>query len=156
SGWIAGINSGALNGGYQQSTTQLLQYAPDHLSGMNSDELAREEAQYTSVQLSDGATTTATATIRSIRANPANVHAQMDNLEQDSLSSHPNLNTEVSVLNKINASGVFTLRTLKDSNKLLASLLEQQVDLAKQQREVTTNVINADIERRASLAGNLS
>jgi hypothetical protein len=35
-------------------------------------------------------------------------------------------------------------------------LLEQQTILAKQQRESTTNLINADIERRASLAGNLS
>ena len=155
-GWIAGINSGVLGGGYQQSTTQLLQYAPDHLSGMNADELARVKSEYASVELSDGANTTAMATIGSIRGNAANLQTQMANLEQDSLSSDPNLNTEVSVLNKINASGVLTLRTLQDSNKLLASLLEQQVVLAKQQREATTNVINADIERRANLAGNLS
>ena len=59
-----------------------------------------------------------------------------------------NLNTEVSVLNKINAADVLTLRTLQDSNKLLASLLEQQTILAKQQREPTANAINADIARR--------
>ncbi|HXQ36662.1 MAG TPA: hypothetical protein VN843_21805, partial [Anaerolineales bacterium] len=67
-----------------------------------------------------------------------------------------NLNTEVSVLNKINAAGVLTLRTLQDSNKLLASLLEQQTIIAKQQREATTNAINADISRRAKLAGNMA
>jgi len=49
-----------------------------------------------------------------------------------------------------------TLRSIQDSNKLLASLLEQQTVVAKQQREMTTNAINADISRRASLAGNLS
>ena len=49
-----------------------------------------------------------------------------------------------------------TLRTLQDSNKLLASLLEQQTILAKQQREATTNTINADIQRQASLAGNMT
>jgi hypothetical protein len=81
---------------------------------------------------------------------------QIANLEQDSLSSDPNLNTEVSVLNKINAAGVLTLRTLQDSNKLLTSLVEQQTILAKQQREATTNSINADILRRANLAGNLA
>ena len=60
------------------------------------------------------------------------------------------------MLNKINAAGVLTLRTLQDSNKLLASLLEEQTILAKQQREGTTNSINADIERRANLAGNMT
>jgi hypothetical protein len=98
----------------------------------------------------------AMATIGSIRGNAQTVEAQIANLEQDSFSNDSDLNTEVSVLNKINAAGVLTLRTLQDSNKLLASLLEQQTILAKQQREATTNLINADIERRASLAGNLS
>ena len=156
SGWMTGINSGTSNGGYQQATIQLLPYSPDHLSGMNADELSRVKSQYASVELSDGANTTAMATIGSIRGNAQSVQTQIANLEQDSLSSDPNLNTEVSVLNKINAAGVLTLRTLQDSNKLLASLVEQQTILAKQQRESTTNAINAEIQRRASLAGNLA
>jgi hypothetical protein len=96
------------------------------------------------------------AAIGSIRGNAQNVQTQIANLEQDSLSADPNLNTEVSVLNKINAAGVLTLRTLQDSNKLLASLLEQQTIIAKQQREATTNAINTDISRRANLAGNMA
>ena len=62
----------------------------------------------------------------------------------------------MSVLNKINAANVLTLRTVQDSNKLLASLLEQQTILAKQQRDATTNAINTDIGRQASIAGNMS
>jgi hypothetical protein len=69
---------------------------------------------------------------------------------------HSDLNSEVSVLNKINAAGVLTLRTVQDSNKLLASLLEQQTILAKQQRDATTNSINTDIGRQASIAGNMA
>ena len=69
------------------------------------------------------------------------------------MSDDPNLNTEVSVLNKINATNVLTLRTVQDSNKLLASLLEQQTILAKQQREATTNAINTDISRRQICLG---
>jgi hypothetical protein len=60
------------------------------------------------------------------------------------------------VLNKINAASVLTLRTAQDSNKLLASLVEQQTIAAKQQRESAANSINADIARRATLAGNLA
>jgi hypothetical protein len=123
---------------------------------MNADELARVQSQYATVQLADGANTTAIATIGSIRGNAQTVQTQIGNLEQDSLSNDSDLNTEVAVLNKINASGVLTIRTLQDSNKLLASLLEEQTILAKQQREATTNTINADIQRQASLAANMA
>jgi hypothetical protein len=156
--WVNGINSG-LSGvisGYQQATTQLLPYNQAQLSGMNTDELSRVRSQYATVELADGANTTAMATIGSIRGNAQDIQTQIGNLEQDSLSNDPDLNTEVAVLNKINAAGVLTIRTLQDSNKLLASLLEEQTILAKQQREATTNTINADIQRQASLAGNMA
>jgi hypothetical protein len=156
--WVSGINSGLLptiNTGYQRSTPQLLPYNSHHLSGMDPFELERVQSQYASVQLVDGANVNAIATIGSIRGSAQDIQTQIGNLEQDSFSSDSGLNTEVSVLNKINAAGVLTLRTLQDSNKLLASLLEQQTILAKQQREATTNAINADIQRQATLAGNL-
>jgi hypothetical protein len=157
--WISGINSGLLpniNTGYQKSTPQLLPYSPDHLSGMDAFELERVQSQYASVQLVDGANVNAMATIGSIRGSAQDIQTQIGNLEQDSFSSDSGLNSEVSVLNKINAAGVLTLRTLQDSNKLLASLLEQQTILAKQQRESTTNTINADIQRQAGLAANMT
>ena len=126
------------------------------MSGMNANELARVRSQYATVELSDGANTNAMSTIGSIRSNSQSIQNQISNLEQDSLSSDPDLNTEVSVLNKINAAGVLSLRTLQDSNKLLASMLEQQTILAKQQRDATATVINTDIARRATMASNMS
>jgi hypothetical protein len=157
--WIAGINSGeiaAVNAGYRQATTPLQPYNPGVLEGMTVEELQRVKAQYASVELSDGANQTAMVTLGAIRNNAQNVEAQIAHLEQDSLSADADLNTEVAVLNKINAAGVLTLRTAQDSNKLLASLLEQHTLVAKQQRESTANAINADIARRANLAGNLA
>jgi len=157
--WISGINSGLLpniNTGYLKSTTQLLPYTTDHLAGMDASELQRVQSQYASIELADGANVNAMATIGSIRGNAQSLQAQIANLEQDSFSADPNLNSEVSVLNKINAANVLTLRSVQDSNKLLASLLEQQTIIAKQQREATTNAINADISRRANLSGNIS
>ena len=159
SSWISGINSGLLpniNTGYQKATTQLLPYSPDHLSGMDPFELERVQSQYASVQLVDGANVNAMATIGAIRGSAQDIQTQIGNLEQDSFSSDSGLNTEVSVLNKINAAGVLTLRTVQDSNKILASLLEMQIIIAKQQRESMTNSINADIQRQASLAANMT
>jgi len=157
--WVNGMNTGlagSVNTGYQQATTPLLQFNGQFLAGMTPDELNRVKSQYASVELSVGSNVTAMATIGAIRDNSQAIQNQINNLEQDSLSGDPNLNTEVSVLNKINATNVLTLRTLQDSNKLLLSLLEQNVIAAKQQREATANSINADITRQATLAGNMA
>jgi len=157
--WITGMNTGlagSVNTGYQRATTPLLQFNGQFLAGMTPDEQNRVKSQYASVELSDGSNVTAMATIGAIRDNAQMIQNQINNLEQDSLSGDPNLNTEVSVLNKINATNVLTLRTLQDSNKLLLSLLEQNVIAAKQQREATANSINTDIMRQATLAGNLA
>jgi hypothetical protein len=157
--WVSGINSGlfpTVNAGYLKATTPLSQYNSYQLSGMDSVELGRVQSQYASVELADGANMNAMATIGAIRGNAQNVEAQIGNLEQDSFSADSDLNSEVSVLNKINSTGVLTLRTVQDSNKLLASLLEQQTILAKQQRDSTTNAINTDIGRQASMAGNMA
>ncbi len=157
SGWLGGINSdlNTING-YLRATTQLGQYNPAVVNGMPDYEQARVKSQYASVELADGANINALSTIGAIRGNAAALEARMNNLEQDSLSDDPNLNSEVSVLNKINATNVLTLRSIQDSNKLLASLLEQQTIASKQQREMTTNAINVEISRQASLAGNLN
>jgi hypothetical protein len=157
--WVSGINSGlfpTVNTGYQKATAKLSQYDPFELSGMDSTELGRVQSEYASVELADGANMNAIATIGSIRGDAAGVETQIGNLEQDSFSGDSGLNSEVSVLNKINAANMLTLRTVQDSNKLLASLLEQQTILAKQQRDATTNAINTDIGRQAGMAGNIA
>lgn len=157
--WVSGANSGqfgTVSSGYQQATAQLQQYNPSDLSSMTAEELDRVKSQYASVELSDGASTTALASIGAIRGGASAVQNQISNLENDSLSANSTLNTELAVLNKINVSGVLTLRTLQDSNKLLASLLEEQTVLAKQQRDATANTINTDIARHATLVANIT
>ena len=157
SGWLGGINAD-LNtvNGYLRATTQLSQFNPTALGNMPDFEQARIKSQYASVELADGANMNALSTIGAIRGNAAALEARMNNLEQDSLSDDSSLNTEVGVLNKINATNVLTLRSIQDTNKLLASLLEQQTIGSKQQREMTTNAINAEINRQSSLGTNLS
>ena len=157
SGWLGGINAD-LNtvNGYLHATTQLGQYNASAFTGMPDYEQARVKSQYASVELADGANVNALSTIGAIRGNAATLEARMNNLEQDSLSDDQTLNSEVAVLNKINATNVLTLRSIQDSNKLLASLLEQQTIASKQQREMTTNSINAEISRQASLSANLN
>jgi len=157
SGWLGGVNAD-LNtvNGYLRATTQLGVYNQSALNGMPDFEQARVKSQYASVELADGANMNALSTIGAIRGNAAALEARINNLEQDSMSDDEDLNSEVEVLNKINATNVLTLRSVQDTNKLLASLLEQQTIAAKQQREMTTNAINADISRQSSLTTNLT
>ncbi len=157
SGWLGGVNAdlNTING-YLRATTQLGLFNQTALAAMPDYEQARVKSQYATVELADGANMNALSTIGAIRGNAAALEARMTNLEQDSLSDDENLNSEVAVLNKINATNVLTLRSVQDSNKLLASLLEQQTISAKQQREMTTDAINAEISRQSSLSTNLA
>ncbi len=85
-----------------------------------------------------------------IRANAIAATNAVNNIQNDSLSNNPALNTEVSVLNKVNATGVLSLQTAQDTNKLLVALLEQQTIRAKQLRDAQAQAIDRDIYRQAN------
>ena len=152
--WVNGVNSGVpstVSSGYQQATQALDQYTPQEIAGMNSDELQRATVHYASVELADGANTNAMTTIGNMRADAPAMQSQIANLEADSFSSDPSLNSEVGVLNKINAANVLILRTLQDSNNLRLAALEQQVVESKRERDADATLINTDIDQRANM-----
>jgi hypothetical protein len=149
--WVSGINTGSLpviQQGYQKATDPLSQYSPAAIAAMSPEELQRATAGYASVELADGTNTNDMATIGNIRADAQAVQAQIANLENDSFSSDPALNTEVGVLNKINASNVLMLRTLQDANNLRLAALEQSVVRSKEQRDTAATAIDTDIYQR--------
>ena len=106
------------------------------------------QSDIATIELIDGAAQNAMATIGAIRANALRTTSTIGNIQSDSLSPDPNLNTEVAVLNKVNATNVLSLQNAQDTNKLLVAILEQQTILSKQLRDSATNITNADIERR--------
>ena len=155
-GWIAGINSGmGVSPGYAQATQALGTYGTA-LGNIPADQLPRVQTNYANVELTDGANVTAMETIGRVRANAPTVENAIQNLENDSLSSNPAMNTEIAVLNKINAAHVITVRNTQDTNKLLVALTEQQIIDAKRTRDAEAQAINDHIrfmaEGRAALA----
>lgn len=149
--WVNGVNTGNLSAvlqGYRKATTPLQQYTPAELSSMTPRELQQIEAGYASVELADGANTNAMATIGNIRADAQQVQNRIANLENDSLSNNPALNSQVAVLNKINASNILMLRSLQDANNLRLAALEQQVIQSKEQRDAEATAVNTDIYQR--------
>ena len=55
------------------------------------------------------------------------------------------MNTEIAVLNKINAANVINVRNTQDSNKLLVALAEEQIIEAKRKRDAEAQAINNHI-----------
>ena len=157
SGWVGAANgTGTASAAYRQATIPLLSYTQADLNAINPADSRNLQSAYASLELSDGANVSALTTVGSIRANSKTVEQQIANLEQDSLSADPELNTEVSVLNKINASNVLTVRSLQDANNLRLAALEQQVLDSKRRRDLDTANLNFAIQMRRQVTQNLA
>jgi hypothetical protein len=158
-GWVGAVNGGgaqSVSPAYQRATIPLSTYSQADLNAINPADARNLQSVYASLQLADGANVSALTTVGNIRANSQTMQQQIANLEQDSLSGDAALNTEVSVLNKINASNVLTLRTLQDANNLRVAALEQQVLQAKQQRDTDAANLNFAIQMRQQATQNLA
>jgi hypothetical protein len=144
-GWIGAINTGAnVATGYLQAAEQLMAYGAA-LANVPADQLDRVKKNYATVELTDGANQHAMETIGTLRRNSRQVETAIQGLEDDSLSSDPNVNTQVAVLNKINAASIIGLRNTQDTNKVLVALAEHQAVDAKRQRDAEARAINQHI-----------
>ncbi len=158
-GWVGAVNGAGVQSvspAYQRATIPLLTYSQADLNAINPTDATNLRSAYASLELADGANVSALTTVGNIRANSQTLQQQITNLEQDSLSGDAALNTEVSVLNKINVSNVLTLRTLQDANNLRVAALEQQVLQAKQQRDTDAANLNFAIQMRQQATQNLA
>lgn len=159
SGWVSavnGANAQMVSPAYQQATTPFVTYTQADLNAINPADAQNLKSAYASLELMDGANVSALATVGNVRANAQTVQQQISNLEQDSLSGDPSLNTEVGVLNKISAANVLTLRTLQDANNLRVAALEQQVLEAKRQRDSDAANLDYTLQMRTQATQNLT
>lgn len=157
--WVSAVNGAgpqSVSPAYQQAIVPFLAYNQVALAAINPADALHLRSAAASLQLTDGANIAALTTVGNIRSNAQTVQQQIANLEQDSLSPDASLNTEVSVLNKINASNVLTLRTLQDANNLRVAALEQQVLQAKQQRDTDAANLNYATQIRQQVTQNLA
>jgi cell division protein FtsB len=142
--WLNGVNTGdygTAKQGYGQVNRSLGSPA-----GVNTYDSLKQA--YGLEELSDGSTINGMATIGQLRRNAQQLELHIKQLEDDSLSSAPDLNTQIAVLNKINAANVLLVRTMQDTNKLLAALLEQQLVTTERNRTSSVGSINAELYRQ--------
>ena len=146
-GWLDAVNrAGDARGGYDGASIQLRPYGSG-VSQLAPDEQARTASRYASAELADASNIHSMETIGMLRSNATAVDRSVQALEDDSLSLDPAMNTEIAVLNKINAASIATLRSNRDTNRALLSVLEQQVIESKQRRDAQVSETNAQIMR---------
>lgn len=144
-GWVSGINTGVgVVSGYLRAVQRLADYG-SALGNIPADQLERVKTSYSTVELTDGANQHTMETLGRLRANAPGVERSIQGLEDDALSSDPNMNTEVALLNKLGAASVIGLRSAQDTNKLLVALAEAQVIDAKRKRDAEAQAINNHI-----------
>jgi hypothetical protein len=142
SGWMTGINTGlGVAAGYAQATEALATYGTA-LNALPSDQIPRVRTSYATVELADGANLAAMDTVGRLRANAPAVEMAIQGLEDDSLSPDPAMNTEVALLEKINAAHLITVRNTQDANKLLVALAEEQITESKRKRDAEALAIS--------------
>jgi hypothetical protein len=140
--WVAAVNKGMfVPAAYLEATERLMENSAA-LSRLPSGQRAHWRTGYGTVELTDGANLNALETVGQLRANSLAVEAAIQRLEEDSLSAEPDMNTQIAVLNKINAAHLVSVRTAQDANKLLVALAEQEVLQAKRVRDAEARGIN--------------
>lgn len=143
--WVTGVNTGlGVGPGYLAATQPLGTYG-SALGNVAADQLPRVESNYATVELADGANLNAMETIGRLRANAPAVELAIQNLENDSLSSDTDMNSEIAVLNKISAAHMIMVRNTQDTNKLLVAVAEHQLVDAKNTRDAEAEAINNHI-----------
>jgi len=115
------------------------------LSRLAADEAARVRTRYDRIELTDATVAHDLEALGTIRSHQPSVEQVVRNLESDAFSDASDFNTEIAVLNKINATAVTSARLTHDMNNILISLLEQQLIDAITRRDATVEGVNAHI-----------
>jgi hypothetical protein len=143
--WILSANTGpGAAAAYTRATQPLLGYG-GALGRLSADEAARVRTRYDRLELTDGSLAHGLEALGYLRGHQGSMETTVRNLEDDTYATDPERNTQIAVLNKINAVGLTEARLAKDTNNVLISLLEQQLLEATERREAAAEGINAHI-----------
>lgn len=148
-GWTSALNSGiGVREGYGQAVGRLSTYAS--FGDIPADQVDRAKSEYASVELSDAANIHGMEVIGAERSKSGATDLEIKMLEDASLSEEDDFNTEIAVLNKINATDIMTLRSGQETNQILVALLERSIAESKYRRDSEAAAINANIAFRAN------
>lgn len=150
--WIKAENIGGAAEaaqGYLAASTPLADYSAASFNALPPEAQARLRAEYATMDMGDAVQVNAINTVGEIRAHSEALQAQLNQLDADSFSEDPAMNTTAALLNKINASDDLILHSLQDTNKLMVTLAEEAILARKSQRDIEAGMTDANIAYRA-------
>jgi hypothetical protein len=131
--------------GYNNAFVQVQSYPLGTYSSSDSRTQATIANQYATSELAQTTTTSALATLGTIRADSQAFATKLANLESDTFSTDPTQQTRNALLGKINSATLLQIHSQQDTNQLLAASVQQQLLAQKQQIDAQNRAINNSI-----------
>ena len=140
---LAALNYGDSQGSAYARTVDALRSANAALARLPLDQRRRATAQLADIDLADSTAQMAIHQVGTVRFAGRAILQAITDLETDTLSPFDDDQTQVAVLNKINAGSVIGLRAQQHTNQLLVHLVEQLLADAKRQRDAEVQHLNS-------------
>ncbi len=148
SAWLNALNIGnptSAASAYGGASIQLQSYPSSRLSALDATTQAAVQNQYASSEIGQVNVTNLLSTLGTIRLDSQAFQQKLANLESDTYSTDPSLQTEVGVLAKINTATLLQVHSQQDANQILAAAAQQQALDAKDKLDERNRLINQSI-----------
>jgi hypothetical protein len=148
SAWLNALNIGnptSAASAYGGASIQLQSYPSSRLSALDATTQAAVQNQYASSEIGQVNVTNLLSTLGTIRSDSQAFQQKLANLDSDTYSTDPDLQTEVGVLAKINTATLLQVHSQQDANQILAAAAQQQALDAKDKLDERNRLINQSI-----------
>jgi len=148
SAWLNALNIGnptSAASAYGGASIQLQTYPSSRLSALDATTQGTVQNQYASSEIGQVNVTNLLSTLGTIRLDSQAFQQKLANLESDTYSTDPNLQTEVGVLAKINTATMLQVHSQQDANQILSAAAQQQALDAKDKLDERNRLINQSI-----------
>jgi hypothetical protein len=148
SAWLNALNIGnptSAASAYGGAAIQLQSYPSSRLSALDAATQATVQNQYASSEIGQVNVTNLLSTLGTIRSDSQAFQQKLANLDSDTYSTDPDLQTEVGVLAKINTATLLQVHSQQDANQILAAAAQQQALDAKDRLDERNRLINQAI-----------
>lgn len=131
--------------GYNSAFVQVQSYPSGNYSSLDSRTQATVANQYATSELAQSTTTNTLAMLGTIRTDAQAFAAKLANLESDTFSTDPSLQTSNALLGKINSATLLQIHSQQDTNQLLMASIQQQLIAQKQQIDAQNRSLNNSV-----------
>ncbi|ODS56049.1 MAG: hypothetical protein ABS36_06345 [Acidobacteria bacterium SCN 69-37] len=144
---LAALNTGDATGSAYRQVIQSLEVPAGAVARMPPNLQRRVANAYAGIELADSASALAVDQMGRLRTEGAKNLLVAATMERDAASTNDDLQTQTSVLNKINAAAVLQLRMQDHMQQSLMSTLEQLLVANRRQRDSEAALLNATLHQ---------